>query len=57
MYVASMTNIRVASSARRSYGEALIVCFQGGAFSAVLNISLCVSGVTIVFAILMLWYR
>jgi len=56
MYVASMTNIRVASSARRSYGEALIVCFQGGAFSAVLNISLCVSGVTIVFAILMLWY-
>jgi Na+/H+-translocating membrane pyrophosphatase len=30
MYVASMTNIRVASAARRSYGEALIVCFRGG---------------------------
>ncbi|GMH59307.1 hypothetical protein TL16_g02803, partial [Triparma laevis f. inornata] len=53
MYVASLTNIRVASAARRSYGEALIVCFQGGAFSAVLNISLCVTGVAVVFGVLM----
>ena len=49
MYVASLTNIRVASAARRSYSEALIVCFRGGAFSAVLNITLCVFGVTAVY--------
>ena len=56
MYVASMTNIRVASAARRSYGEALIVCFRGGAFSAVLNISLCVTGVTSVYILIRCFY-
>mmetsp|Transcript_13715 Transcript_13715/g.27387 ORF Transcript_13715/g.27387 Transcript_13715/m.27387 type:complete len:865 (+) Transcript_13715:96-2690(+) len=52
MWVASKSNIRVASAARRSYGEALIVCFRGGAFSAVLNISLCVTGVTALYLVL-----
>jgi hypothetical protein len=44
MWVAAQSNIRVASAARRSYGEALVVCFRGGAFSAVLNLSLCIAG-------------
>ena len=44
MWVAARSNIRVASAARRSYGEALIICFRGGAFSAVLNLTLCVAG-------------
>lgn len=44
MWVAARSNIRVASAARRTYGEALIVCFRGGAFSAVLNLTLCVAG-------------
>jgi inorganic pyrophosphatase len=56
MWVASLTNIRVASAARRSYGEALIVCFRGGAFSAVLNIALCVAGVSALFTMLWLFY-
>jgi hypothetical protein len=34
---------------RRSYMEALIVCFNGGAFSAVLDITLCVAGVTVLY--------
>lgn len=29
--------------------EALIVCFNGGAFSAVLDITLCVAGVTVLY--------
>jgi hypothetical protein len=44
MWVAARANIRVASAARRSYGEALVVCFRGGAFSAVLNLTLCITG-------------
>lgn len=44
MWVAARSNIRVASAARRTYGEALIICFRGGAFSAVLNLTLCVAG-------------
>ena len=44
MWVAAQSNIRVTSAARRSYGECLVVCFRGGAFSAVLNLTLCVAG-------------
>lgn len=44
MWVAARSNIRVASASRRTYGEALVVCFRGGAFSAVLNLTLCILG-------------
>lgn len=44
MWVAAQSNIRVASAACRSYGEALVICFRGGAFSAVLNLTLCITG-------------
>ena len=52
MWVASLTNIRVAGAARRSYAESLVVCFRGGAFSAVLSISLCVFGVAALYYVL-----
>lgn len=46
----------MASAARRSYGEAFVICFRGGAFSAVLAITLCVGGVTVLYVALYLWY-
>ncbi len=52
MWVAAQTNIRVASAGRRSYTEALVICFRGGAFSALLNLTLCVAGVTALYVIL-----
>jgi len=52
MWVSASTNIRVASAARRSYGECLQICFRGGAFSAVLCITLCVFGVTFLYCVL-----
>jgi len=52
MWVASATNVRVCSCATRSYPEALVVCFRGGAFSAVLDITLCVFGVTCLYLVL-----
>lgn len=51
-WVSAHANIRVASAARRSYGEALVICFRGGAFSAVLDITLCVGGVTLLYVAL-----
>lgn len=44
MWVAAQSNIRVAAAGRRTYGEALVICFRGGAFSAVLNLTLCIVG-------------
>ncbi|CAN0002293.1 unnamed protein product, partial [Hapterophycus canaliculatus] len=55
-WVSAHANIRVASAARRSYGEALVICFRGGSFSAVLDITLCVAGVTLLYVTLYSWY-
>ncbi|KAG6604567.1 V-type H(+)-translocating pyrophosphatase [Phytophthora cinnamomi] len=52
MWVSARSNVRVASAARGSYGEALLVCFRGGAFSAVLDITLCVGGVSTLYLVL-----
>mmetsp|Transcript_8103 Transcript_8103/g.12053 ORF Transcript_8103/g.12053 Transcript_8103/m.12053 type:complete len:874 (-) Transcript_8103:192-2813(-) len=54
MWVAARSNIRVTSAARRSYTEALVTCFRGGAFSAVLNLTLCITGVTSFYTLLYL---
>jgi len=56
MWVAAQSNIRVASAGRRSYSEALVVCFRGGAFSALLNLTLCVAGVTTLYVVLHLYF-
>merc|ERR1719399_769261 len=52
MWVSAHTNIRVASAARHSYGQALLICFRGGAFSAVLAVVMCVTGLSILFVLL-----
>lgn len=52
MWVAAQSNIRVASASRRSFDEALVVCFRGGAFSAVLNLTFCIAGVTLLYVVL-----
>jgi len=51
MQVAVRANIRVASAARRSLGDALMVSLRGGAVSGFLVISLSLLGVTIVYII------
>jgi H(+)-translocating pyrophosphatase len=56
MWVAAQSNIRVASAARRGYMEALIICFRGGAFSAILVLTMCVSGVTLLHTFLYLTF-
>lgn len=51
MWVAARSNVRVTDAARRSYAEALVVCFRGGAFSATLNLTLCLTGVTSLYTV------
>ena len=51
MQVAVRSNIRVASAARRSLGDALMVSLRGGAVSGFLVISLSLLGVTVVYMI------
>lgn len=56
MWVAAQSNIRVASAGRRSYGEALVLCFRGGAFSAVLNLTMCILGVSTLILVLNIFF-
>lgn len=56
MWVSSQTNIRVAAAASRSYSLAFYVCFRGGAFSAILSLTLCVTGVTLVYLFLYVFF-
>jgi K(+)-stimulated pyrophosphate-energized sodium pump len=51
MNVAVRSNIRVASAARRSLGDALLVSFRGGAVTGFLVIALSLLGVTIVYIV------
>jgi K(+)-stimulated pyrophosphate-energized sodium pump len=51
MQVAVQSNIRVASAARRSLGESLMVSLRGGAVSGFLVIALSLLGVTVVYLI------
>lgn len=49
MWVTAQTNIRVAHAARSSYAEALVICFRGGAFSAVLVLVMCLLGISLLY--------
>jgi K(+)-stimulated pyrophosphate-energized sodium pump len=49
MYVAVKSNIRTASAATRSLGEALMVSLRGGAVSGFLVVALSLLGVSIIF--------
>src|SRR5437868_6744271 len=49
MYVAVQTNLRTASAARRSLGEALTVALRGGAVSGFLVVSLSLLGVFLIY--------
>eukprot|EP00922_Rhytidocystis_sp_ex-Travisia-forbesii_P029088 GHVS01042599.1.p1 GENE.GHVS01042599.1~~GHVS01042599.1.p1 ORF type:complete len:954 (+),score=153.72 GHVS01042599.1:89-2863(+) len=56
MWVSVRANVRVASSARRCYNEALQLCFRGGAFSSVINVALAVTGLSVVLILLRLLF-
>ena len=55
MIVSAQANIRVASAARRSYEEALVLCLKG-AFSAILARAMCIGGITILYIMVYMMY-
>lgn len=47
-------NVRVASAAKKCYNEALQICFRGGAFSAIMNVALAITGISVLYLFLSL---
>ncbi|KAF8817985.1 V-type K+-independent H+-translocating inorganic pyrophosphatase [Cardiosporidium cionae] len=56
MWVSVRTNVRVASAACRCYNEALQLCFRGGAFSSIINVSLAIGGIASILLILSVFF-
>ncbi|KAH9255357.1 V-type H(+)-translocating pyrophosphatase [Batrachochytrium salamandrivorans] len=52
MSLSAQANIRVTSAARKSYSETFYVCFRAGAFSAMVSLTLCVAGISLVFLLI-----
>jgi inorganic pyrophosphatase len=52
IWVSVRANVRVASSARKCYNEALQICFRGGAFSAIMNVALAIFGISTLYLFL-----
>ncbi len=49
MWVSIRTNIRTASAARRSMGEAFLVAFRGGAVSGIVIVAMSLLGVAVIY--------
>jgi len=49
MWVSVRTNIRVAAAALRCYNDAIQLCFKGGLFAAIINVSLAIYGISSLF--------
>ena len=52
IWVSVRANVRVAAAARKCYNEALQICFRGGAFSAIMNVSLAILGISSLYLFL-----
>src|SRR3569833_1754490 len=52
IWVSVRANVRVAASARKCYNEAMQICFRGGAFSAIMNVALAITGISTLYLFL-----
>jgi H(+)-translocating pyrophosphatase len=46
IWVSVRANLRVAAASRRCYNDAIVICFRGGAFAAIINVALAIFGIS-----------
>eukprot|EP00808_Paulinella_micropora_P013549 g31623.t1 len=57
VWVSVRVNVRVAiAAAKKNSGNALLLCFRGGAVSATLSASMCILGVTMLYLLCYFWF-
>jgi len=52
IWVSVRANLRVAAAAKKDYNDAMQICFRGGAFSAIVNVSLAIFGISFMYLFL-----
>jgi len=56
IWVSVRANLRVAAASRKCYNDAIQICFRGGAFSAIMNVSLAIFGISSLFLLFELYF-
>lgn len=49
IWVSVRANLRVAAASKKCYNDAIVICFRGGAFAAIINVALAIFGVSSLF--------
>jgi H(+)-translocating pyrophosphatase len=49
IWVSVRANLRVAAASKRCYNDAIQICFRGGAFAAIINVSLAIFGISTLY--------
>jgi len=49
IWVSVRANLRVAAASRKCYNDAIVICFRGGAFAAIINVALAIFGISFLF--------
>lgn len=49
IWVSVRANLRVAAASKRCYNDAIQICFRGGAFAAIINVSLAIFGISFLY--------
>ena len=49
IWVSVRANLRVAAAAKKCYNDAIVICFRGGAFAAIINVSLAIFGISFLY--------
>jgi inorganic pyrophosphatase len=52
IWVSVRANVRVAAAARVCYNQAMQICFRGGAYSAIMNVALAITGISSLYLFL-----
>jgi len=56
IWVSVRANLRVAAASKRCYNDAMQVCFRGGAFAAIINVSLAIFGISSLYLSFLIYF-
>jgi H+-translocating diphosphatase len=56
IWVSVRANLRVAAACRKCYNDAIQICFRGGAFAAIVNVSLAIFGISSLYLMFIFYF-
>lgn len=57
IWVSVRANLRVAAASKRCYNDAIVICFRGGAFAAIINVALAIFGISSLYICFLVYFQ